>query len=332
MRLMEAIEDIIDIIKTKQTFVLTTHIHADGDALGSLLGLGLALLNNGKNVVMVLAEPVPEGYRFLPGAEKIEIVHDNIIDYFDVGIALDCTEPSRAGDAEHALKKANFIINIDHHISNQYFGQINLVNSEASATAEIICNLLVKAGISITSEIATNLYTAIITDTGSFRHQNTSANCLRTSAYLLDCGAAHNFIQHNLYEQRSINSLRLLVMGLQTLSLSENGLIAWMTITQDMIAEVDDSDGLIDYAKSLKGVEVGILFKELKSGEIKVSFRSKSYVDVNQLAAHFGGGGHERAAGCSVRGNIKEVEQLVISQTEEHLARVSGGLQDERFN
>lgn len=317
---MEGIEDIVKILKTKQTFVLTTHIHADGDALGSLLALGLALINNGKNAVMIHSEPVPESYRFLPGAEQVKMVQD-LKESFEVGIALDCTNLSRAGDAAHILQKADCVINIDHHISNEYFGQINMVETEVAATGEMVCALLVKGGFIITPDIATNLYTAIITDTGSFRHQNTTANCFRTCAYLLECGAAHNFIQHNLYEQRSLQSLRFMVKVLQTLSINENGMIAWMTITRDIITEADNSDGLIDYAKSLKGVEVGILFKEMDSGEIKVSFRSKSFVDVNQLAAHFGGGGHERAAGCSIKGNLKEVEQLVIRKTEEYLAK-----------
>ncbi|HHW27985.1 MAG TPA: bifunctional oligoribonuclease/PAP phosphatase NrnA [Syntrophomonadaceae bacterium] len=319
---MEVIEDIVKILKTKQSFVLTTHIHADGDAIGSLLALGLALLNSGKNAVMIHSEPVPESYRFLPGAEQVIMAQDlKEKDGFEIGIALDCTNLNRAGDAEQVLRKADCIINIDHHISNEYFGQINMVETEAAATGEMVCNLLVKGGFTITPDIATDLYTAIITDTGSFRHQNTTANCFRTSAFLLECGAAHSFIQHNLYEQRSLQSLRFMVNVLQTLTLNENGLIAWMTISRDMITEEDNSEGLIDYAKSLKGVEVGILFKELDSGEIKVSFRSKSFVDVNQLAAHFGGGGHERAAGCSIKGSLKEVEQLVIRKTEEYLSK-----------
>lgn len=318
---MELIEDIVKLLKTKQTFVLTTHIHADGDAFGSLLALGLALLNCGKKAVMIHAEPVPDSYRFLPGAGQVRLVQDLKEEKFEVGIALDCTSLSRAGDAEQVLKKAECIINIDHHISNEYFGQFNMVDTKAAATGEMVCNLLVKGGFTITPDIATDLYTAIITDTGSFRHQNTTANCFRTAAYLLECGAAHNLIQHYLYEQRSLESLRFLVNVLQTLTLNKNGMIAWMSIPKDLITEEDNSEGLIDYAKSLKGVEVAILFKELDSGEIKVSFRSKSFADVNQLAAHFGGGGHERAAGCSIKGNLKEVEQLVIRKTEEYLAK-----------
>jgi len=318
---MEVIEDILKLLKTKQTYVLTTHIHADGDAIGSLLALGLALLNSGKNAVMIHSEPVPESYRFLPGAEQVRLVQDLKEEKFEVGIALDCTSLSRSGDAEQVLQKADCIINIDHHISNEFFGHINMVETEAAATGEMVCNLLVKGGFTVTPDIATNLYTAIITDTGSFRHQNTTANCFRTSAYLLECGADHSCIQHHLYEQRSLESLRFLVNVLHTLSLNENGMIAWMTISKDLIKEEDNSEGLIDYAKSLKGVEVAILFKELDSGEIKVSFRSKSFVDVNQLAAHFGGGGHERAAGCSIKGNLKEVEQLVIRKAEEYLAK-----------
>ena len=220
-------------------------------------------------------------------------------------------------------------MNVDHHISNQYFGDLNVVDPQAAATGEIVCSLLVRASITITPDIATNLYVALVTDTGSFQHQNTTAKCLRTAAYLLDCGAKHNLIHQCLYEQKSLDSLRLLSRCLESLALNKSGAIAWMTISQDVLldsgAVFDDSDGMIDYTKSLKGVEVGILFKEVSPGEIKVSFRSKNYLDVNQLAACFGGGGHERAAGCTVQGRIKNVEALVIEKTEELLAASCGG-------
>jgi phosphoesterase RecJ-like protein len=321
--LMDNLEEAATAIKRHDNFVLTTHINPDGDALGSLMGLGLALLNAGKNAVMIMPHPVSVAFQFMPGSRHIQKTVD-LLARFDVGITLDCTDITRAGEeAQEVLQRAGKLLNIDHHISNQYFGDLNVVDPQAAATGEIIYDLLLKAKMPITSEIATNLYTAIITDTGSFQHQNTTAKCLRTAALLLDCGAAHRVVQQHLYEQRSLESLRLLARGLESLSLNKEGTVAWMTISRDSLyssgATVDDSEGLIDYVKSLKGVEVGIVFKEVNPSEIKVSFRSNNYLDVNRLAAHFGGGGHERAAGCTINGELGDIEQIVIRKTEEQL-------------
>lgn len=326
---MDTIEEAVNALLRHDNFMLTTHLNPDGDALGSLMGLGLALINTGKNVLMVMPHPVPVTFQFMPGVRQVQKTIDPLV-RFDVGIALDCTDINRAGEeAQDVLQNAKNLVNIDHHISNRRFGDINVVDPQAAATGEIIYDILHQAKIPITSDISTNLYTALVTDTGSFQHQNTTAKCLRTAAFLLDCGAAHRVIQQHLYEQKSLESLRLLARGLESLSLNESGTIAWMTIPRGLFfasgAAVDDSDGMIDYVKSLKGVEVGILFKEVNYGEIKVSFRSKNYLDVNQLAAHFGGGGHERAAGCTINGKIEDIEQLVVSKTEEKLAAKNCG-------
>ncbi|MGB4505146.1 MAG: bifunctional oligoribonuclease/PAP phosphatase NrnA [Syntrophaceticus sp.] len=328
---MNTIEEAVNSLMRYDNFVLTTHLNPDGDALGSLLGLGLALLNTGKNVVMIMPHPVPGTFQFLPGVQQVQQTVD-CLERFDVGIALDCADFNRIGEeTRDQLRKTKTLINIDHHVSNQHFGDINIVDPQAAATGEIICDILLETKIPITSDVATNLYTALVTDTGSFQHHNTTAKCFRTAAFLLECGALHRVVQQNLYEQRSLESLRLLARGLDSLSLNENATIAWMTICRDSFlasgASVDDCDGMIDYVKSLKGVEVGILFKEVNSDEIKVSFRSKNYLDVNQLAAYFGGGGHERAAGCSIKGKIEDVKPLVIRKTEEQMAAENyGGL------
>lgn len=320
---MDTIEGAVNALMRYDNYILTTHLNPDGDALGSLTGLGLALSKTGKNVVMIMPHPIPATFQFMPGVRQIKKEVD-LLAGFDMAIAVDCTDLNRVGErVRDVFLHTEHIANIDHHISNRFFGNINIVDPQAAATGEIISDILQKSKISITPDIATNLYTALVTDTGSFRQQNTTAKSLRTAAFLLDCGAHYRVIQQNLYEQRSLESLRLLVSGLESLSLNESGTIAWMTITQksllDSGAAVEDSDGMIDYVKSLKGVEVGILFKEADNGEIKVSFRSKNYLDVNQLASYFEGGGHERAAGCTISGEIKEVEHLVIQKTEEKL-------------
>lgn len=328
---MGFLDAVANAIEKSNEFIIATHLNSDGDAVGSLLGLGLALFNSGKDVVMVLPGPVPAAYRFLPGCELVQIpsmVHERA---FETGIVLDCTDISRTGeDLAEVLRGAGNLVNIDHHVSNQHFGDINLVDPGAAATGEIVLDLLLVMRTPVTSDIATNLYTALITDTGSFQHQNTTSRCHRSAALLLDCGADHMLVHNCLYEQRSLNSLRLLKAGLETLSLDKEGRIAWMSISREVLLSsgclVEDCDGIIDYTKSLQGVEVGILFKEVNPGEIKVSFRSKNYLDVNQLAACFGGGGHERAAGCTIKGSLKDVETLVVKATEDLLAKNDGGV------
>lgn len=330
---MGFLDAVARIIAKSNKILITTHVNPDGDAVGSLLGLGLALANSGKDVVMVTAAPVPGVYHYLPGSELLRLPSLISSRDFETGVVLDCTDLSRTGgDLPELLKGAGSLVNIDHHISNSHFGDVNAVDPKAAATGEIVLDLLLLMGIPVTPDIATNLYTALITDTGSFRHQNTTARCHRTAAVLLEHGADHVLVNNCLYEQRSLGSLMLLKAGLETLSLSKDGRIAWMTISHEALrasgCNMEDCEGIIDYSKSLRGVEVGILFKEVNPGEIKVSFRSKQYLDVNRLAASFGGGGHERAAGCTVKGNLADAVAMIVRTTEEHLrlAMNNGGV------
>ncbi|KUK36804.1 MAG: Phosphoesterase RecJ-like protein [Thermacetogenium phaeum] len=330
---MGSLDAVARIIEKSNKILMTTHVNPDGDAVGSLLGLGLALVNSGKDVMMVTAAPIPAVYQYLPGSELLQLPSILSTREFEAGVVLDCTDLSRiGGDLPELLNGAGSVVNIDHHISNTHFGDVNAVDPKAAATGEIVLDLLLLMGIPVTPDIATNLYTALITDTGSFRHQNTTARCHRTAAVLLEYGADHVLVHNCLYEQRTLSSLMLLKAGLETLSLSKDGRIAWMAISYEDIlssgCNMEDCEGIIDYPKSLRGVEVGILFKEVKPGEIKVSFRSKQYLDVNRLAASFGGGGHERAAGCTVKGNLADAVAMIVRTTEEHLrlAMNNGGV------
>jgi phosphoesterase RecJ-like protein len=246
---MDTIEDAVNALISYDNYILTTHLNPDGDALGSLTGLGLALSKTGKNVVMIMPNPIPAAFQFMPGVQQIKKEVDQSAG-FDMAIAVDCTDLNRVGEqVRDVFLHTENIANIDHHISNRFFGNINIVDPQAAATGEIISDILQKSKIPITPDIATNLYTALVTDTGSFRQQNTTAKSLRTAAFLLDCGAQYRVIQQNLYEQRSLESLRLLVSGLQSISLNESGTIAWMTITQksllDSGAAVEDSEGVV---------------------------------------------------------------------------------------
>lgn len=320
---------VIELLSKKNDFLITAHVNPDGDAVGSLLGLGLLLRSIGKEVVLALAQPVPSTYLFLPGSDQVCLPQNLPREAYDVGVVLDCSELERAGEAlQKTLKNCRVLVNIDHHLSNKRFGDLNLVDSEAAATGEIICELAEKMGVKISPEVATNLYAALVTDTGSFQFANTTPRSHYTAARLLEYGAERQRIREFLYEQRSLRSLRLLEKALGTLCLNSSGRIAWMKIRREFFLETgagpEDCEGFIEYPKSLAGVELGVLFKEIEQGEVKVGFRSKNLLDVSKLAAFFGGGGHERAAGCVLKGELDKVEKLVIATAEEFLARFEG--------
>jgi phosphoesterase RecJ-like protein len=182
-------------------------------------------------------------------------------------------------------------------------------------------------GIGISPEVATNLYTAIVTDSGSFRHENTTPRCHLVASMLLELGADHSKVQQCLNEQKTLSGIRLLEKGLSTLSIEQGGKIAWMSLPRYFFEEtgctLEDSDDFINYPKSIAGIEVGILFKEIEDDEIRVGFRSKGFADVNLLAGSFGGGGHERAAGCTIRGTLPDVVALVVEAAREYLHQMS---------
>lgn len=312
------------IFNQNNSFLLTTHVNPDGDAIGSLLALGLSLRNMGKKVDLVTAQSVPDCFLFLPGSRLILQPQGISREVYDVGIVLDCSDLKRIGeDVEQTLKRCYQLVNIDHHISNSFFGDINYIDPQAAATAEILWEITKEIGLPISSEIVTNLYTAMITDTGSFQYANASPKCHRTTAELLEKGADRQLVCEALYEYCSLTSLRLLERSLATLTLHQNKRIAWMTVSSDFLKETgalpEDCEGFVNYPKSLAGVELAILFKEFQKNEVKISFRSKRFLDVNGLAKHFDGGGHERAAGCTVQGTLDTVVRQVISYAETFL-------------
>jgi phosphoesterase RecJ-like protein len=243
---------------------------------------------------------------------------------FAYGIVLDCASLDRAGkEMAGILENCDSLINIDHHISNTGFGAINIVDAGASATGEILYRIMDSLGIKISPDVATNLYAAIVTDTGSFQYQNATSRCHLAASMLLDLGANHRNVQQCLNEQKNLSSIRLLEKGLSTLTLEQDGRIAWMSLPRRFFEEtgcnLDDSEDFVNYPKSIAGVEVGILFKEVDDGVIRIGLRSKNIADVNILAGRFGGGGHERAAGCTVRGTLQEVEALVVGAARDFL-------------
>jgi len=305
------------IIGAAQHVILTGHIMPDGDSLGSVIALGLALESQGKQVVFVSGDPIPPGYAFLPEVNRFAIGHLPPGTY-DLLIVLDCSTPERLADVcrEHPLLKSNSIC-LDHHASASLFCRYNYIDPQAAAVGEIVFDLLQILGIPLTYEIAVCLYVAILTDTGSFRYENTTAATHRRVAALLDTGIDPATIATRVYEEKPLRGIRLLQAALASLKVSPRGRVAWMTLdwgTMQALGATDaDADGLVDYARIIRGVEVAILLRETAPGKTRVGFRSKRHVDVNRLAARFGGGGHPRAAGCLLDGQPGEIAAKVVS-------------------
>ncbi|MBI3988548.1 MAG: bifunctional oligoribonuclease/PAP phosphatase NrnA [candidate division NC10 bacterium] len=325
----EVAPTIPEALKAANSVAILSHISPEADTLGSALALYLVLKDLGKDVALYNADPIPPRYLFLPGAEKI--VRASCIPHpFDLYLVLDSGDRRRVGGLLDDLPSGGAVINIDHHQSNERFGDLNWVEPAASSTGEMIYRLLQAMAVPISPEVATNLYAAIHADTGSFRFSNTTPSALRAAADLLERGAKAGEVVEGLYEQQSVKALRFLGKILLELERSEDGAIASFTIGSSELKaagiEMEETDGFINYPRSLKGVKVALAFKELSPGLVKVSLRSKGQVDVAKIASVFRGGGHQNAAGCILSGGLGEVKERVLAE----VRRALNGLRPER--
>lgn len=321
---MNELEKIAEVIRQNNSFLITSHISPDGDSIGSQLALGRTLERLGKEVIIVNHDPLPKIYDFLPGSENIgQKLFPNR--EFKVAFVFDSPDFSRLGSTIAMIKKAKVIVNIDHHLGNERFGKYNYVDLQSSAVGEEIYELLKVMGFEIDKETALCLYVGILTDTGSFQQSNTTPYTHEIAAHLIKIGDLKPAqIYHQVYEIRLPSVIKLLSMTLDTLEISEGGKIAWMTITSEMFKRTKTTkaatENFINYVRSVKGSEVAVLFIEMAAGEIKVSFRSKDRINVNEIAHAFGGGGHLRAAACIIKGDLKEVKKMVLTKVEEQLS------------
>jgi len=299
-----------------QRILVASHIRPDGDAIGSLLGIGLALQLAGKEVEMVSSDGVPGSFRHLPGSGQIK---QKVSGAFDLTVVVDCSELSRVGEALQGEFKAD--INIDHHITNLGFARINLVETEAVATAEILANHIPAWGLPLNKDVASVLLTGLITDSLGFRTSNMTSKVLRTAADLVDVGVNLPELYQLALIGRSYEALKYWGTGLSNLE-RENGLV-WASLTIKDRKEVnypgrDDAD-LINMLSSVNDAQVAMIFVEQTDGRVKVSWRSQPGIDVSQLALSFGGGGHPSASGAEVTGDLEEVRLMVIERTRDYL-------------
>jgi phosphoesterase RecJ-like protein len=312
--------EILRLIEQSQTFLIASHESPDGDAIGSTLALANALREMGKDVVAYNRDRAPLEYAFLPG-------HATVVDEvdgertFDAGFVLDAGELRRAGC--WIRERCRSLVNIDHHPFSEDFGDFYYVDTEASATGVLIYRLLQSAGYRLSNDVATCIYTAIISDTGSFRYSNANPEAFQVAGEMVAAGVDPWSIASGLYESQDHERLRLLALSLATLRISSCGQYASLAVTQEMYARAganeEHTDRFINYPRSIRGVEVAIFFRQLASGSFKVGFRSKGNVDVGALARVMNGGGHHNAAGAEAQGSLEEVQEWVYAKVAELL-------------
>lgn len=315
-------KEIVKLISEAGSVAIYPHVSADGDAIGSSLALGLALRNAGKKVSVYIEEDIPTVYRFLPGGELSGFYNENV-EVADLNIALDTGDVGRLGSRAEAFFMAPCTINIDHHVTNTRYAHLNFVNANSASTGEITYLLLNKLKMEITADIATCLYTAIATDTGGFQYQNTTADTHKIIAELLSTGINVGEISQRIYDNTTYEKLKLTAKAIELLELHESSKLSVVALSLDDIlstgAKEEDCDGIVNIGRSIESVEVSALIKEKSNNEIRVNLRSKTYVDVSEVAAAFDGGGHKRAAGCTIIGTLEEAKRKIIEAIKERL-------------
>ncbi len=317
---------ILDIIKRHKRFLISAHINPDGDAIGSQLALANLLKAMGKTVRVINDQEVPRNLKLLPGLTQIECGLDNRQEdlKFDVAIILDSPDLSRIASIRKLLKKA-YIINIDHHISNNHFGNLNWVDPKVSSVGEMVYGLYEYAHVAIKDESALSLYVAMMTDTGSFRFSNTAASTHKIIAKLLALDIKPAEVYEYIYQRKSLPTFKLLGEVLSNLQMSKDRKIVWFKVTNRMLKEKGlksaATDDFVDFVRMIEGVEVVAFLREIDSAKAKVSLRSKSKVDVNKIAKYFGGGGHRLASGCVIEKNLPAAEKLLLSRIKKSIGK-----------
>lgn len=318
------IDNIIEFIKRSNDFVVTSHISPDGDNIGSTLGIYYSLKKLGKNVYYVLDDNAPLNLRFL--VENVTKMSSSDFKALNIEnynlIALDCGDKSRVCVTKEIKEEAVKIICIDHHASNDSYGDLNYIDVEASSTSELVYNLLVRLNKLdntniIDEDIATALYTGLVTDTGNFSYSSTHPSSFEMAKELMILGAKRDKIIQSVFQSNSYNYYKLLGEALNTLDIV-HGKVACISLTIDMLQRnnmsFNDVDGITTYTRDIENVEVGILLKQKKDNEVKVSLRSKNYVNVSKIAQTFNGGGHIRAAGCTIYDTVENAKVKILQE------------------
>ena len=309
----------LELLERHETFVIVSHLDPDGDSLGSSLALSLALEQLSKKATVIIRQQVPPGYLWLPECDRV-LTLESLPPEAPVAILVECSDFERSGITGF---DGRLTLNIDHHAKNSLFADVNWVDSSAAATGMMIFRLLQALNLEVTRDIATLLYVALLTDTGSFQHSNTNAMALETAAALVTHGAEPEKVASAVYGRQPIGKIRLLASALSSLELEDEGCIASMSLPVEFLSAEGgnrETEGIIQHAQAIEGVRVTLFLKEVGPGRHRISLRSDGSVDVGDLAHRFGGGGHARAAGCELEGELTTVRSTLLEAVRASLA------------
>lgn len=318
-------QEIIDRLLASDHVLITAHRSPDGDSIGSQLGLAGFLETRNIPFMVVNEEDIPEKYRFLPGIEMIRDISDvaQVDRPFDTAVVIECSNLDRIGGVRRLIGDDTVIINIDHHPDNVSFGAINFTDTSSAAAGEMIFDILRQVPAEIDAAMATNLYTAILTDTGRFHYSSTTPYCLQVAGELLSLGANTVEITEKIYFNLRPQVVRLTGMAVANMQLMLDGRLCVLSVDRAMMKQAGagggDTEGLVNYSMYSGGVEVGVLFTEVEDNRTKVSFRSQNDIDVAGIAAHYGGGGHINASGCVVELPLERAKEKIVAYIKERL-------------
>ncbi|ASA22218.1 DHH family phosphoesterase [Paenibacillus donghaensis] len=320
----QSLQQTRDFLLEHDDYLVVSHVQPDGDAVSSTLAVGWLLSCLGKKYCMLNEGPIPKRMEYLWHADQIlNMTLAGPDREFKHVICVDCADFQRVGLTHRYFAADALIANIDHHPTNNGYGAVNLIKPDAAATAEILFDLLQLFALEWNTDIATAIYTGLLTDTGGFRYTNTSPKVMAAVSELLKLGVNGPELAETLLEEMTLAQVKVLNRALSTLQLSPEGDVAWVHVTpEDMIAcgaSNEDLEGIVNYPRNIQGVEVGILFKVIHPGAVKVSLRSAGKVDVAALAQTFGGGGHTRAAGAKIEAALEEVIPQVLEEVRRYL-------------
>lgn len=312
-RLEDVVDEIRAILDGARVIACLAHKDADADSLGSALGFALSLREMGREVRVLVPAPLPRMLEYLPGFDTISEEDGGDV---DVLFTFDCATVARFGDKQDLIRNTATVVNVDHHVSNEGFGTVNLIEATASATGQVVHRLLTSLGAPITADVATNLYAALFTDTGGFRHENTTEEALRLGADLVAAGCNPGWVALKSYKSRSVPQLKLEGLAVARLHTELDGRLIWSEITLGMLeeagADMMESEGVIDQLQSIDTMAIAVLFKESSPGLTKISVRSRDPYDATAVCRPFGGGGHRRAAGAELGEPLAVFEPRVL--------------------
>lgn len=310
-------------LKNYKSFLISTHVSPDPDALCSELALALFLKSRGKRVSVINEEPVPVRFAFFPGIGLVKPLKSTTRVVYDAAVIVDCGDLQRIGKVERLLDPKKPVINIDHHITNEGFGSLNLVSSRASSTAEMLFDLLKKSKCKMTEDIAILLYMGIMTDTGSFRYDNTTPHTHEVIGELMRFKIPVNELYRRLYERVPFSDMKMFMKVVSGLELCYGGKVVCVELSRKLMdkfsEDFDLREKIFSFLRSIKGIEVLMILSEHDQKKTRVNFRSQGRINVAKLAAHFGGGGHAKASGCVLEYPVQQSKKMVLKQLERNL-------------